>query len=185
MSNHHVCALASIYKSVDIPTLSYPPLPTSESTITSFFLFDKSVSTWKQVLHSRQQSSSLQYTPFAMKLLSISVVLATLLATAVQAAPVAEPQHRMCRYPGQICGKTKRTADALDVVKREADAVPEPFKLNRWCRFPGQICGKVKRAAGALDNVKRSAEAVAEDIAFLDKHTLEYAQLEEELDKHE
>ncbi|KAL4745538.1 hypothetical protein BDW72DRAFT_186507 [Aspergillus terricola var. indicus] len=113
-----------------------------------------------------------------MKLLFVSILLAALLATAVQAAPAAESQRRWCRFPGEICAKTKRTADALNIVKREADAVAEPFKINRWCRFPGQVCGKAKRAAEALEDVKRSAEAVADAMAFLDELTREeYTQL--------
>ncbi|KAL4985063.1 hypothetical protein BDW68DRAFT_6540 [Aspergillus falconensis] len=202
-----------VYKCVDIPTFSLSPLPTPESGITSF-LFNPSIPTWKQIFPSRNHSSSPQYILFAMKLVSVSIVLAALLATAVRAAPVAEPQewcrfpgqicgkskrdgeaeaaavvepqHRWCRFPGQICDKTKRTADALDIVKREADAVAEPFRINKWCRFPGQICSKAKRAVEAIGNVKRSAEAVAEAMAFLDELTPEeYAQLEEEFDNSE
>jgi hypothetical protein len=114
----------------------------------------------------------------AMKLFFVSILLAALLATAVKAAPAAELQHRWCRFAGRICPPTKRTADALNFVKREAEAVAEPFKINRWCRFRGQVCGKAKRAAEAIGNVKLSAEAVADAMAFLDELTREeYAQL--------
>ncbi|KAL4812211.1 hypothetical protein BDW67DRAFT_170490 [Aspergillus spinulosporus] len=128
-----------------------------------------------------------------MKLLFVSILLITLLATAVQAAPAAELQRRWCGFPGEICPKTKHTADALNVVKRDADAVAEPFKINRWCRFPGQVCGKAKRAAEAIENVKRSAEAVADAMAFLNELTPEedarlskdFGQLKEESDNSE
>ncbi|KAL4961467.1 mating alpha-pheromone PpgA [Aspergillus stella-maris] len=98
----------------------------------------------------------------------VSVVLAALAATAVQAGPM----NRWCMFPGQVCGKSKRAFDAIDAideVKRSADAMAEAqLDLNRWCMFPGQVCGKAKRAIDAIDNVKRSADAVAEAMAFLD-----------------
>ncbi|KAL4788998.1 hypothetical protein BDV19DRAFT_383468 [Aspergillus venezuelensis] len=95
----------------------------------------------------------------------VSVILAALAATAVQAGPM----NRWCMFPDQVCGKSKRAFDAIDQVKRSADAMAEAqLDLNRWCMFPGQVCGKAKRAIDAIDNVKRSANAVAEAMAFLD-----------------
>ncbi|KAL6235134.1 hypothetical protein BDW75DRAFT_146925 [Aspergillus navahoensis] len=208
-----------VYKIADTPTLSLPPLPASESVANSFF-FSPSLSSLEASLSFSKSLFKFSIPLFAMKLLSVSVVFAALLATTVQAAPaaeaapfaepqkwcrfpgqicdkskhdteaeaapVAEPQNRSCRFSGQICGKAKRTIDALDVIKREADAVAEPFRIHRWCRFPGQICGKAKRTAKAIENFKRSAEAVAEAMAFLDELTPEEnAQLEENFGKLE
>ncbi|KAL4737458.1 hypothetical protein BDV11DRAFT_191601 [Aspergillus similis] len=62
-----------------------------------------------------------------MKLLFVSILLAALLATAVQAAPAAEPFkiNRWCRFPGQVCGKAKRAAIAIESVKSSVDAVAD------------------------------------------------------------
>ncbi|KAL4913189.1 hypothetical protein BDW62DRAFT_214424 [Aspergillus aurantiobrunneus] len=100
----------------------------------------------------------------------ISVTLAALAATAAQGAAL----QSWCQFPGQVCGKTKRAVDAVEEVKRSADAMAEAkFTLNRWCNFPGQVCGKAKRAVDAIDEVKRSADAVAEAMLFLNELTPE------------
>ncbi|OJJ59296.1 hypothetical protein ASPSYDRAFT_850417 [Aspergillus sydowii CBS 593.65] len=96
----------------------------------------------------------------------VAVTLAALSVATVQGAAT----NRWCQYPGQVCGKTKRAVDAIDDVKRSADAMAEAkFTLNKWCQFPGQVCGKAKRAIDAIDDVKRSADAVSEAMAFLDE----------------
>ncbi|KAL4949719.1 hypothetical protein BDW69DRAFT_69777 [Aspergillus filifer] len=107
----------------------------------------------------------------------VSVVLAALAATAVQAGPM----NKWCMFPGEVCGKSKRAFDAIDEVKRSADAMAEAqLDLNKWCMFPGQVCGKAKRAIDALDNVKRSADAVAEAMAFLeDLSDEDYAEIKD------
>ncbi|EAW11125.1 mating alpha-pheromone PpgA [Aspergillus clavatus NRRL 1] len=102
-----------------------------------------------------------------MKLLS--VVLATLAATTVQAGAMAQ----WCELPGQGCYMIKRAAEASGEVKRSAsavaDAVAEAFPdAALWCELPGQGCHKVKRAAEAAEEVKRSADAFAEAMAALE-----------------
>ncbi|KAL4940792.1 hypothetical protein BDV06DRAFT_223730 [Aspergillus oleicola] len=51
----------------------------------------------------------------------VSIVLAATAATTVQAGPM----NKWCMFPGEICGKSKRAFDAIDNVKRSADAVAE------------------------------------------------------------
>lgn len=99
-----------------------------------------------------------------------AVTLAALSIATVQGAALG----KWCEFPGQVCGKTKRAVDAVEQVKRSADAMAEAkFTLNKWCQFPGQVCGKAKRAIDAIDDVKRSADAVSEAMAFLDELTPE------------
>ncbi|PYH40521.1 mating alpha-pheromone PpgA [Aspergillus saccharolyticus JOP 1030-1] len=104
-----------------------------------------------------------------MKLLSL--ILATLAATTVQAVSV----QKWCYLPGQPCAMMKRAADVTGEVKRSADALAEamaeasPSKLQKWCYLPGQPCQKIKRAAEVVDEVKRSADALAEAMAALDE----------------
>ncbi|OJJ02979.1 hypothetical protein ASPVEDRAFT_711099 [Aspergillus versicolor CBS 583.65] len=96
----------------------------------------------------------------------IAVTIAALSVATVQGAA----SDKWCKFPGQVCGKTKRAVDAVEEVKRSADALAEAkFTLNKWCQFPGQVCGKAKRAIDAIDDVKRSADAVSEAMAFLDE----------------
>ncbi|GLA30757.1 hypothetical protein AnigIFM63604_011689 [Aspergillus niger] len=127
----------------------------------------------------KQHSSNSIYLTFrkqkpphiSLKMKLVSLVLAALAATTVQAAAL----QRWCVLPGQPCNMIKRAADASGEVKRSADALAEaiadatPETLQRWCVLPGQPCNKIKRAVEAGSEVKRSADAFAEAMADIDE----------------
>ncbi|PYI09055.1 hypothetical protein BO78DRAFT_309097, partial [Aspergillus sclerotiicarbonarius CBS 121057] len=108
---------------------------------------------------------------FTAKMKLVSLALAALAATTVQAAAL----QRWCYLPGQPCTMIKRAADASGEVKRSADALAEaiaeatPETLQKWCYLPGQPCTKIKRAVEAGSEVKRSADAFAEAMAAINE----------------
>ena len=81
---------------------------------------------------------------------TIFAVMVFAAGTFAEAEPKIKAYKGLCGYPGMVCAKTKRAAEA--VANALASAEPKIKAYKGLCGYPGMICHKARRSLSEIDD---------------------------------